>query len=320
MRSCEFTGIGRGRSLLSFLEHLQKRRNDVHRQRKHDGGILVGGDHGQRLEVTQLDRLGLLRQHLRRLRELFRGLQLAVGMDHLGAALTLRFGLPRDRPHHGGIDVDVLDLHRGYLDAPGIGLRVEYALNVEIQLVALGEELVELMLAENGAQRRLRELARRLEEVRNLDDRPLRIYHPEIEHRVHFDGNVVARDDVLRRNVEHYDAQVDSDHLLNERNEHDEPRPLDHPEAPEHEDHGALVLAEYPQRGDDEYGDEYEQAAQAEIPDHHRSPLKPAIGDAWPARETTSCRGPPLGGHWSPGSGSTRRVSPSIPLTRTLCP
>jgi len=68
------------------------------------------------------------------------------------------------------------------------------------------------VLSEHRAQRRLRELARRIEEIRHLDHGLLRIDDAEIHHRVHFHRNVVARDHVLRRHVEHHGAQVHFHH------------------------------------------------------------------------------------------------------------
>ena len=92
----------------------------------------------------------------------------------------------------------MLDLDIGDLDAPGVGLRVEDFLDVAVELVALGQHLVEIVLAEHRAQRRLRELARRLHEVLHLDGRVLRIDDPEIDHRVDLHRDVVTRDHVLR--------------------------------------------------------------------------------------------------------------------------
>ena len=90
-----------------------------------------------------------------------RRLLLAVGMDDLGAPLALGLGLARDRPDHAFVEVDVLDLDIGNLDAPRVGLRVEHLLDVGVQPVALGEHLVEIVLAQHRTQRGLRELARR---------------------------------------------------------------------------------------------------------------------------------------------------------------
>ena len=43
----------------------------------------------------------------------------------------------RDGAHHGVVQVHVLDLDGGDLDAPGVGLLVEHRLDVEVQLFAL---------------------------------------------------------------------------------------------------------------------------------------------------------------------------------------
>ena len=113
------------------------------------------------------------------------------------------------------------------LDAPGVGLRVEDGLDVDVQLVALGEHLVELVLAEHRAQRGLRELAGRLEEVRHLDDRELRVDDAEIDHRVDLHRDVVARDHVLAAARRAPRAQVHAHHLLDARHDDDQARPLD---------------------------------------------------------------------------------------------
>ena len=88
------------------------------------------------------------------------------------------------------------------------------------------EHFVELVLAQHRAQRRLRELAGRLERVRDLNDRLRRIDDAEIDDGVHLHRNVVARDDVLRRHVQHDHAQVDLDHALDDRNHEDDARSL----------------------------------------------------------------------------------------------
>src|SRR5436190_696216 len=46
------------------LQPLQERRQQIHRQRKYDGRILVRADDRERFQVTQLDCLRLLRQDL----------------------------------------------------------------------------------------------------------------------------------------------------------------------------------------------------------------------------------------------------------------
>jgi hypothetical protein len=263
----------------------QQRAQQIDRQRKHDRRVLVGRDRRQRLQVAQLHRLRLQREPLRGLQQLLRRLQFAFRVNHLRAPLAFGLGLPRDRADHRLVKVDVLVLDRRHLDPPRIGLRVERLLDVGVQLLALGEQRVEFMLAEHGAQRRLRELARRLEKARHLDHGLLRIDHAEIHDRIDLHRYVVTCDHVLRGHVEHDGAQVDPHDLLDDRDDQHEPRPLHLPEAAEHEHHAALVLAEDADRRRDEYHDENDQdAAEAErVTDHEGSP--------WCCSRCRSCAG-----------------------------
>src|SRR5439155_3162079 len=129
------------------------------------------------------------------------------------------------------------------------------------------QKAIELVLAEHRAQRRLRKLARGGEKVHHLDHGPLWIHDPEIDHGVDLDRHVVPGDDILWRHVEHDDAQVDLDHLLHERNEKEQTRSLDPPEAAELEHDAPLVLAQDAQRPEqDQYDDDDD--AHAESGDH----------------------------------------------------
>jgi hypothetical protein len=58
--------------------------------------------------------------------------------------------------------LDVLDLDRRDLDPPRLGLLVDDLLQVLVELLALGQQRVEVGLAEHRAQRGLRDLQRRL--------------------------------------------------------------------------------------------------------------------------------------------------------------
>ena len=119
---------------------------------------------------------------------------------------------------------------------------VEDALDVDVQLVALRQHLIELVLTKHGTQRRLRQLAGGLEWIRNLDDRLVGFDDTEINDCVHLDRDVVTRDHVLGRHVEHDHAQVDLDHALHEWHEQDQARALHAREAAEREDHAALIF------------------------------------------------------------------------------
>jgi len=85
----------------------------------------------------------------------------------------------------------MLDLHIGNLDAPAVGLAVENLLDVLVELVALGQNLVEFVLAEHRAQGGLSQLAGGVHKVLYGDDGLFRIDDPVIDHGIDPHGDVV---------------------------------------------------------------------------------------------------------------------------------
>jgi hypothetical protein len=173
----------------------------------------------------------------------------------LARPLALGLGLAGNGADHRFVDIDVLDLDHRHLDAPGVGLLVEALLDVLVEPLALGEQGVQLVPAEHRAQRRLRQLRGRFEEVGDLDHRPLRIDDAEIKHGIDLDRHVVAGDHVLAGHVHGDHPQIDTDDLLDERDDDDQPRPLDLPETAEHEDDAALVFEQDAKRRHNEHED-----------------------------------------------------------------
>ncbi len=228
-----------------------ERLEHVHRQREDDRRVLVAADFQQRLQVAQLQRGRVGADDVGRVGELLRRLELALGVDDLGPPLALGLGLAGDRPLHLFGDLDVLDLDRGHLHAPGLGRLVDDLLQLLVEPLALGEQLVELGLAEHRAQRRLGDLRGGEEEVFDLDDRLARVDDAEVGDRVDAGGDVVAGDHLLRRDVERDRPQVDLDHPVDERDQQDQARALLGDQAAEAEDDAALVLAQDPHRGAD---------------------------------------------------------------------
>jgi hypothetical protein len=84
------------------------------------------------------------------------GLLLTLGVDHLGAPEAFGLGLLGNGPDHVLGEVGMFDLDIRHFDTPGISLLVEDRLDIGIEAIPLGEHLVELMLTEYRAQRRLR--------------------------------------------------------------------------------------------------------------------------------------------------------------------
>ena len=152
---------------------------------------------------------------------------------------------------HLGRYLDVLDLDDRDLDSPGGGLLVDDPLQDRVDLLALGEELVEGVLAEHGSQRCLCDLRGRNDEVLDLDDRRFRVDDPEVGDGVDAGGNVVLGDDLLWGDVERDRAQVDLDDPVDDRDQEDDAGAFRVEQAAESEDDAALVLAE---DADEEHG------------------------------------------------------------------
>src|SRR5262249_55953938 len=223
------------------------------------GRAALARDVEQRRQIAQLHGLRHRRQDAGGLDQLLRGLLLAFGIDDLGAARALGLGLPRDGADHALVEVDPLDLDGGHLDAPGLGLLVEHVLNVGIELVALRQHLVEVVLAQYPAQRGLRELAGGGEIIADLDDRPLGVHHPEIEDGADLDRDVVAGNHILRGHLLDDDAQIDPHHLLDQRHEQEKSRSLGAGVAAEREHHSALVFTQDAHRREQEDDDDDRQ-------------------------------------------------------------
>src|SRR5215469_2962599 len=133
-------------SAARLLTRTEQRLDEVEGQREHDQlGTLVSNV-GEGLQVAQLQRTRLLGEGGGSLDERLRRLVLSLGVDDLGAPRAFGLRLLRHRTHHALIEVDVLDLDGRDLDAPGLGALVEDALQVDVELVALRQQIVHLVL------------------------------------------------------------------------------------------------------------------------------------------------------------------------------
>src|SRR5206468_4456074 len=123
----------------------------------------------------------------------------------------------------------------------------------------------------------------------------------EVDHRAHLERHVVARDHVLRRDVEGHGLQAHLHHAVDHRYEEHEARAVTLPariqdgarRAPEPEDHRALVLAQ----------DARERADEEEERHEHHEDDESFHAD-----------------HHAPPAFTTLRVSPSTSTTRTVVP
>src|SRR5215210_965494 len=224
---------------------------EVYRDRDDDGGVVLRGDLAQGLEQPELQRRRAL-EDVGGLPQTLGGLVLALGGDDLGAPLALALGLPRHRPLHLLRNLDVLDLDDADLDPPGVGLLVYYRLQLLVYLLAVNEQVVEVLLAQDAPERRLGDLARREHVVLDLDHGFVGIDDPEVDDGVDAGRHVVAGDDVLGRHVHGDGAQVHLDHLVAYGDEEEQPRPLGALDPAQGEYDAPLVLVDYAHRAADQ--------------------------------------------------------------------
>src|SRR5215203_2004854 len=225
------------------------------------GRVLLRGDLAHRLKQPQLQSRRAL-QTVGGLPEALRGLILAFCCDDLRPPLALALGLTGHRPLHVLRDLHVLDLDHAHLDAPGLRLLVYDRLQLLVYLLAVGKEVVEVLLPKDAPQGGLGDLAGREDVVLYLQDALVGVDHPEVDHRGHSGGNVVAGYDLLGGHLHGYGPQVYLDHPVHERQEDEEPRPLGtslYPTDPK--DHTQLVLLDYLDGAeyyrDDDYRDDH---------------------------------------------------------------
>ena len=102
--------------------------------------------------------MGSLARMMGSLGELFGSLKFPVGVDDLGPALALRFGLARNRPLHILGQVHLLHFHLGHLDAPGLGMLIENGLQARVELFALGEQIIQFHFTQHRTKAGLRQL------------------------------------------------------------------------------------------------------------------------------------------------------------------
>src|SRR5260370_35714974 len=105
------------------------------------------------------------------------------------------------------------------------------------------QQLIEIYLAQDGAQRRLRELLR-LPVIVLYSDHGLRgVQYLPVNDGIHLQRAVVASDDVLGRHFQGLLAKIDPDHFVNRSKHQNDPRSLGLlEEMAEAEDHRAFVL------------------------------------------------------------------------------
>src|SRR5439155_17960936 len=168
----------------------------------------------------------------------------ALSVDDLRAAFALSLTLLGHRAFHGVGQRHVLYLARSDFDAPRFGLPVDDLLQLLVDRLALREQVIQGGLAEYTAQRRLRHQRSGFEKVLHFHDGGLRIDHAKINNRIDRHRHVVTRHYLLPFDADGDDAQIHSDHAIDNRDEKNQTRPFRAEQFSEAKNHAAFILAQ----------------------------------------------------------------------------
>ena len=78
---------------------------------------------------------------------------------------------------------------------------VKDGLEPRVKFLALGKQIVQLDFAQNRSQSGLRQLFDGISVVLQLHNRLLRADHPKENDSIHFHGNIITGNDILRRHI-----------------------------------------------------------------------------------------------------------------------
>ena len=248
-------------------------------ERQHQGGVLLGRDLDDGFQEPQLQGGRVFGHDLGGLGEFLGCLKFAVGGDDSGSSFTLGFGLAghgalhRIGQHHV-LDFDAIDVY-----APAQRGTVEHHRQALVEAFTVGEQVIEVALADDRAQRGLRDLADRGHVVLDVDGDPYRIAHVEVDDGVDPDGDVVAGDAVLGGHGHRDDLHAHLLQAISQRHQQHESgsaHTVLYPAEPE--DDAALELFDDPEAGCQDKQTNGDQGTQCVQDEHDSLHFRPGVG------------------------------------------
>ena len=142
-----------------------------HREGQHEGGVLLGGDRHHRLQQPQLERGGLSDISFAASASFFDACSSASAlMTRARRSRSASAWRAMDRFMVSGSDTSLIST-RSIVHAPLHGRAVDHQLQALVELLAVGEQIVQVALADDRPQRGLRHLGDGEAVVLDLDDR-----------------------------------------------------------------------------------------------------------------------------------------------------
>src|SRR4051812_15480465 len=193
----------------------------------------------------------MLRDDVRRLAELHRGLVFPFGGDNLRATLALGLGFLCHCALHIVGKYNVLDFDCRYLRTPRLRVPVDDVLDLLVDARGVRKKLIEAESSDHIAHGSLTDLIDRIVDVLNHDHSSFRIGNMIVSDRRDVDRDVILGDDFLRGDLHRDGAQRHAHHLLDGNEDEREPRPAHALEFSEKKYYAALVLPKHAQRADE---------------------------------------------------------------------
>lgn len=176
----------------------------------------------------------------------------AFGGDDGGTAFALGFSLFRHSAFHVGGEFDVLEADAFNVDTPFVGLGVDDFADLGGDFVTFAEDFVEVEVTGNVAEGGLGEGAGCVAVVRGFEDGFLGVDDAGIDDGVDIDGDVVAGDNFLFRDIHRGSANVNFEHFVDVRDDDTEAGVQSARIAAEAEDDAAFVLVNDADAGDND--------------------------------------------------------------------
>lgn len=238
------------RGLCSTTETAEVFVSEVGRQQ--DDGLLgrISGNLFKSLESTDVDTTRGLSEETGSFSDGSSGGFFAFGGDDGGAAFAFGFGLLGHGAFHIGGEFDVLELDGLDIDAPFVSLSVDDGADLGGDFVALAKDFVEIKIAGDIAQGGLSEGGSGVFITGSLEDGFGGVDDARINHGVNINGNVIASDDFLLRDVHWGGADVDLDHFIDIRDNDAKTRVQNAGEFTKAQHDAAFVLIDDTNAGD----------------------------------------------------------------------
>lgn len=184
--------------------------------RQKDDGLLgrISGNLFKSLESTDVDTTRGLSEETGSFSDGSSSGFFAFGGDDGGAAFAFGFGLLSHGAFHIGGEFNVLEFNRLNINAPFVSLSVDDGADLGGDFVALAKDFVEIKIAGDVAQGSLSKSGSGVFIAGSFEDGFGGVDDAGIDHGVNIDGNVIASDDFLLRDVHWGGADVNFNHLV----------------------------------------------------------------------------------------------------------